>query len=107
MKESFARVRYVLVARAADGTKLARVSTTGHLWELKSLHHSLFHQHKTAMTIDVISWPWKEGERLADQEPVAYAERSTELPGAIVWAKDRALKALERDLEQVGGKEKK
>jgi hypothetical protein len=103
----FEPVRYVLVARETTGRKVARVSTPRHLWELSGPHLSLLRQHPTAMTIEVVSWPWKQGETLDDQEPIACAQRSTELPGAIVWPKDRDLKTLERDLEQQAGKEKK
>jgi hypothetical protein len=97
--KQFEPVRYVLVAREPSGRMVARVSTPRHLWELKGLHLSLFRQHPTAMTIEVVSWPWKEGETLDQQEPLVCAQQSTELPGAMVWAKDRDLKALERDLE--------
>ncbi len=98
MKRQLEPVRYVLIARNGSGRMVARLSTPRHLWELKGLHHSLFTQNAAAVSIDVISWPWTEGETLADQEPVATAKRSEELEGAIVWAKDRELKELEQEL---------
>jgi hypothetical protein len=76
------------------------MSTSRHLWELKGLLHSLFRLYETAMTIEVIFWPWQQGGTLEQQEPIAYAERSEELPGAIVWEKERVLKELEKDLEK-------
>src|SRR5712691_4583372 len=92
------RVRYVLVIRSEDGTKLGTLSTDRHLWQLRQLHLSLFRQFAVAQVIDVVSWPYLGA--IEEQEPVVSARRAVELEGGIVWRLQRDLKELEQELEQ-------
>lgn len=91
-------VRYVLIARDVEQKRVAVVGTPRSLTDIACLHRSLFALYPQATVVEVVLPP-APGEKLADQEVLLSAERSSELPGAIVWTNVRSLKAIEADID--------
>ena len=91
---------YVLVVRDIDGVRLGTVSTGRHLWQVKKLLLSLFRQFEQAVAIDVLVWPWMQEGGIERQNVLVSARRSDELVGAMLWARERDLKVMEKELER-------
>jgi len=91
---------YVLVVRDIDGVRLGTVSTDRHLWQVKKLLLSLFRQFEQAVAIDVLVWPWMQDGGIERQNVLVSARRSDELAGAMLWARERDLKVMEKELER-------
>jgi len=91
---------YILVVRDEQGERLAALGVERSLTKLRGLLFSFFRQYERASSIDVLPWPLEENQTLDTQEPLVGATRSSEQLGAIVWVRERELRAIEADLKK-------